>query len=849
MSASNLGPSGPRSPRIPTRIPRHRRGMAAAGNAPAGKAAMRARYPRWLEAAAIVVFAGLPLTAAAQQSTPYVAPPPVESGSTLPAAPANDGSAFDPIIDLLPDLGFGRGGPALAPTESPARDRRVGDGTDAASLTRAVRPPVRSLDISRPAPGEGRAATILADNLSLDAGRSVVASGGVVVWYQGARLVASEVIYNGETGAMRIIGPIHLTQPARTGTENETILVAEAADLDPNMQDGILRGARLILARELQMAAKQVRRSDEGRFTTLDQVVASSCQICSSNPTPLWEIRARHITHDALKRTLHFDQPQFRAFGYPVGALPALTAPDPTVERMTGFLRPLVRTTSQLGFGMKFPYFVTLGDHADVTVTPYLSANRTSTLELRYRQAFTNGAMELNGALSRDDIDPGTTRGYFFGAAQFQLPRGYRLGVQIQTATDRSYLLDYDITDADRLWSGIMLDRVMRDRLVFARIGNYESLRSDEINSTAPSQVADAIWMRRWRPGGMIGGEAGLEWSMHAHRRTSDADVIGRDMARGSVSFDWRRSEILPYGVVGALQTQIDADVYRISQDSEFDDWFTRIDPIFAGELRWPLIRAAGAVTHILEPVLQVVWSPEHDWSDELPNEDSQLIEFDEGNLFSLDRFPGWDERESGLRANLGMTWTRIDPTGWSLALTAGRVLRSNRDTAFDGTGPLGAKHSDWLLAAHYSDSDGLAIANRSLFDDSFSISRNELRLGWLKPGLEVSAGHLWMDSDPREGRDKDVSELTATAGWQITDGWWASTETRYDFTAERAQKAAVGLEYRNECLTLEMGLERRFTSSVDVKPETTFDLGIRLGGFGKQKDRPGTVARRACLR
>ncbi|MDN3712153.1 hypothetical protein QWZ10_10795 [Paracoccus cavernae] len=448
---------------------------------------MRARYPRWLEAAAIVVFAGLPLTAAAQQSTPYVAPPPVESGSTLPAAPANDGSAFDPIIDLLPDLGFGRGGPALAPTESPARDRRVGDGTDAASLTRAVRPPVRSLDISRPAPGEGRAATILADNLSLDAGRSVVASGGVVVWYQGARLVASEVIYNGETGAMRIIGPIHLTQPARTGTENETILVAEAADLDPNMQDGILRGARLILARELQMAAKQVRRSDEGRFTTLDQVVASSCQICSSNPTPLWEIRARHITHDALKRTLHFDQPQFRAFGYPVGALPALTAPDPTVERMTGFLRPLVRTTSQLGFGMKFPYFVTLGDHADVTVTPYLSANRTSTLELRYRQAFTNGAMELNGALSRDDIDPGTTRGYFFGAAQFQLPRGYRLGVQIQTATDRSYLLDYDITDADRLWSGIMLDRVMRDRLVFARIGNYESLRSDEINSTALS--------------------------------------------------------------------------------------------------------------------------------------------------------------------------------------------------------------------------------------------------------------------------------------------------------------------------------------------------------------------------
>lgn len=777
--------------------------------------------------AAVVMSAMLPLAVwpaigTAQDSTiPYIAPPHVEFGSRI--------------------------GPALAPTETPSTDRRVGDGTDASALPPTARPIARDVKISRPAPGEGAAATILADNLSLSDKRSVTASGGVVVWYKGARLVASQVHYDGDTGAMTISGPIHLTEPARVGTEGETILIADAAELDPNMQDGILRGARLVLARELQMAAKQIRRSDSGRFTTLDQVVASSCQICASNPVPLWEIRARQITHDAEKRTLHFEHPQFRAFGMPVGALPSLTAPDPTVERMTGFLRPMVRTTSRLGFGMKFPYFITLGDSADLTVTPYLSASRTSTLELRYRRALSNGAIELNGAVTRDDIEPGQTRGYLFGAARFQLPRGYRLGMQIQTATDRAYLLDYDITDADRLWSGVTLDRILRDRLVYVRVGNYESLRSDELDP--PAQVADAIWMRRWRPGGMIGGEAGLEWTLHAHRRTSDVDIRGRDMARGSVSFDWRRSEVLPFGLVGALQTEIDADIYRIAQDSSFDDWFARIDPVLAAELRWPLIRAAGAVTHILEPVLQLVWSPKHNWSDDVPNEDSQILEFDEGNLFSLDRFAGWDERESGLRANLGMTWTRIDPAGWTLALTGGRVLRSGIDPAFDRTGPLGGKNSDWLIAAHYSDNDGLAIANRSLFDDSFSISRNELRIGWLKPGLQLSAGHLWMDADDLEGRDRDVSELTTQAGWQITDGWWGTTETRYDFTADRAQKAAVGLVYRNECVTMEVGLERRFTSSVDVKPETTFDLGIRLGGFGKQKDTPGTVARRACLR
>ncbi|MEF9605772.1 hypothetical protein O4J55_26960, partial [Paracoccus sp. PXZ] len=259
----------------------------------------------------------------------------------------------------------------------------------------------------------------------------------------------------------------------------------------------------------------------------------------------------------------------------PVASLPWLTAPDPSVERMTGFLRPQLRTTSGLGFGIKLPYFVTLGDHADITLTPYLATSRTRTLELRYRQAFSNGGMEWNGAISRDDIEEGETRGYLFGGARFELPRGYMLGLQIQMASNRAYLLDYDISDADRLWSGLTLDRVIqmasnraylldydisdadrlwsgltldrvrRDRMMMARIGNYESLREDEAEEFTPSVVADALWKRRWTPG-QIGGIASLEWSLHAHRRSSSQDRLGRDMARGSVALDWYRSTILP---------------------------------------------------------------------------------------------------------------------------------------------------------------------------------------------------------------------------------------------------------------------------------------------------------------
>ncbi|MFV0385248.1 LPS-assembly protein LptD, partial [Paracoccus sp. (in: a-proteobacteria)] len=585
-----------------------------------------------------------------------------------------------------------------------------------------------------------------------------------------------------------------------------------------------------------------------GQVTKLRQVVSSACTVCEGGGPPLWEIRARSVTHDARTRLIHLEYPRLRLFGLPVFALPmTISAPDPTVERQSGFLRPEYRTTSQLGFGLMLPYFKTLGDHADLTLTPYVSASRTRTLGLRYRQAYRHGAMEWNGAITRDDIEDGKTRGYLFGAARFELPGDYRLGLQVQTASDRRYLLDYDITDADRLWSGATLERVQRDKLTFIRVGNYHSLRSDEGNDTSPAQVADAYTIRRFTPA-LIGGEAVVEWSTHAHVRPSDQDSVGRDMARGSLALDWRSSTILRNGVVASAIMGMNADVYYIAQDSQYDNVVARADPVGGVELRWPLMAQPGAATHIVEPVAQILWSP---WrsTENLPNEDSRLIEFDEGNLFSANRFPGWDRREGGLRANLGVGWTRIDPAGWSLGLTGGRVFRNSADDQFPESSPLAGNTSDWLMAAHFDSGTGLAIANRALFNDKLDISRNELRLGWLRPDLQLSAGHLWITSDRDEGRETDTNELTANVGWQIATGWWGNAETRYDFQAERAQKAALDLTYRNECLAVQMGLSRRFSNSDDIDPETSFDLSVQLGGFGRQKDGPGTVARRRCMR
>ncbi|WP_252726945.1 MULTISPECIES: LPS-assembly protein LptD [unclassified Paracoccus (in: a-proteobacteria)] len=781
-------------------------------------------------------------------------------GSTLMAG-LSGAAAAQTIFDdesLMPEMpGVSQTAPlsslggisALAPESDSLGSEPIGDRTPSTDAPEAVEAQASvTLPGDRPRSSQGGAATVLADAVQLQDDRTLIAAGGVVIWYQGSRLVASRVIVDGPTGDLTIEGPIHLSRPDATDPDQDTILIADAAQLDRELQDGIIEGARLVIGRELQLAAREAERSDGGRITELRQVAASSCQICASDPTPLWEIRARSITHDAESRTITFDHPQFRAFGVPLAYLPfTLSAPDPTVDRKNGFLRPEIRTTSSLGFGLKLPYFIALGDHADVTVSPYVAVDSTRTLELRYRQAFANGATEWNGAITRDDLLLDEWRGYVFGIAQFDLPRDYKLGVQVQAATDRAYLLDYDVTDADRLWSGVTLEQVRRTKLVWARIGNYNSLRDDEDNSTSPAQVADAIWLRRFTPA-RIGGEATIEWSAHAHRRPSDEDEVGRDVARASFDLDWRRSQVLPGGVMAAAIASLEADVYRIAQDDDYDDVVARADPQVGIELRWPLATVKGRATHIIEPVMQLLYSPQGD-DDDIPNEDSLLVEFDEGNLFSDSRFPGYDRSEGGLRANVGLTWTRIDPSGWSLGVTGGRVFRARDSSTYDDESFLGGRRSDWLLSTTYDSGKGLAIANRALFDDSFGVSRNEFRMGWLRDDLQLSAGYLWIDADLSEGRDDDASELAASVGWQIAPGWWGNAEARYDFTAESTQSASLDVTYRNECITVETGISRRFTSTDTIDAETSFDLSVRLAGFGSQSDGEGTVAQRNCMR
>jgi LPS-assembly protein len=675
-------------------------------------------------------------------------------------------------------------------------------------------------------------ALLVADSLVLDGDGRLIATGAVEAFYDGITLSAARIVYDRATDRLEIEGPVRLTD-----TDGRVTLLADAATLDPGLQNGLLTGARAVLDNQLQIAAVAAERID-GRYTVLDRVALSSCQVCDDGRPPLWQIRAQRVVHDQEARQIYVDAAQLRVLDLPVAYIPRLRLPDPTLARARGFLVPTLRSSSLLGLGVKLPYFVPIGPHQDITLTPYLSA-QTRTLEYRYRRALRTGRIEVEGAVGTDTLGRDGARGYVFATGAFGLPRDFRLSFDLKAVSDAAYLNDYGISSTDRIDSTLALSRTRRDTLIDARAVYVESLRDSTDNDTQPSGILDIRTERRLFPA-RIGGELRLAAEAHGHRRASqndtdgpdaDSDADGRDVTRLSAEARWQNRWTLPVGLRAGLTTHLWADRIVTRQDAAAEPLVSRLTPGAAAELRWPLARTGpGGGRTLLEPVVQLGWiggtRPGN------ANDESSRVEFDEASLLDTSRFPSGDRRDHGTTLAAGLRWAHQAPQGWQAALTLGQVWRETPDADYTQSSGLSGTESDLLVAGRFANENGLSILARGLFGTDGDFNKAEARADWTTRRLDLGASYVLLLSDPAETRDRTQSEWSLDAGYRINSRWATATDWRYDLADRRLDRVGLGLQYRNECVEVALSATRRLASSTNLDPSTDFSLTVALLGF-----------------
>jgi LPS-assembly protein len=666
-------------------------------------------------------------------------------------------------------------------------------------------------------------ASLKADRITYVSGYRILrATGNVEIIFGASILTASELVYDAQNNLIDAVGPIRL----REG-DNLTI-VADFASLSADLREGVLKSARLMLNEQLQIAAVEIKRS-EGRFTELFKAVASTCSVSLANPTPFWQVRAKRIVHDSEKKQLLFEGAQLRILAVPVAYIPRLTLPDPSVKRATGLLVPGISNSDTRGVGVNAPYFITLGDYADVTLTPTLYSSGTATLGFDFRKRFANGALNVQGSVSRDNQTGGALRANLFADGQWKSRRGIKSEIQLQMASDTTYLSNFAISGNSRLESFARVSRTMRRRYLGLSVTGYRTFTSTLPDDEIPYLLGEASFRERW-VNAPFGGQAGLSLAVNSFERSSIADASGRDGVRVSSSLDWQRQWLASNGLVVAAITRFDVDYYAIRQDAAYATPITRLTPVAAFDLRLPLSRSSAKATSVIEPRLQIVWSNPSGAT--VPDDDSTQVEFDAQSLFSLNRFSGTDRVETGLRANIGLTYSRRAVSGASLDAVIGKVIRLNDLGQFTAASGLSGTRSSYVVAGQVILPSKMRLVQRMVVDDSFNISRNETSFGYKSSRVDIDTTYLWLLKDAA-GNAIDRQEWLMNAGLTFADNWRSEAKYRYDLQTAKTSDAGLALTYRNDCIKVDFSLSRSFASSSNVAASTNVGVQVTLEGFG----------------
>ncbi len=272
-------------------------------------------------------------------------------------------------------------------------------------------------------PDRDQPVALVADEVTYDTeAGTVTAAGNVEVYYGDRTLTADRLVYDSRADRLEASGNIVLRDP--TGAT----VYADIAQLDADLRDGLVRGARGMMAGSTaRLSAVEARRFD-GRFNALSRAVYSPCDVCEESPTPLWQIRARRIVHDETERVIHYEDATFDVLGVPVAWVPYFQHPDPTVERATGFLSPKFLSSTNFGYGLQVPFHIVIDDQSDFTFTPFVMTNEYPIAIAEYRRMFSNGSVSIAGSLAFSDFTGEDDEHLAFGVVERRLRDDLGLG-------------------------------------------------------------------------------------------------------------------------------------------------------------------------------------------------------------------------------------------------------------------------------------------------------------------------------------------------------------------------------------------------------------------------------------
>ena len=354
-------------------------------------------------------------------------------------------------------------------------------------------------------PSEADTILFEADNVYReDADSPIIAEGNVRAYFGKRYLKADRLVYDQSADTVVAEGDVSITD------ENMETAFAGRALLSGDLRDGIVENFSALLAENARLAADSGVR-EQGARTRLRNAVYTACNVCNEdgeNKTPTWRVKALKVIRDEERKVVRFRHAFFEIKGVPVLYTPFAQGPDPSVERQSGFLTPLVGASRRLGFNFELPYYLAFSNSTDATFFPKYTSNDGVLWQTEIRRRNTNGyhvvsggVIDFDNSLPTDGSTLSTAerterlnspgvRWNVFAKGYQDITDNLRLGYDVERVSDDTFLRRYNVrrrgdlrneietSDTLRLRSNVSLDWRLGETNIRADSFVFQDLRT-----------------------------------------------------------------------------------------------------------------------------------------------------------------------------------------------------------------------------------------------------------------------------------------------------------------------------------------------------------------------------------
>jgi LPS-assembly protein len=538
------------------------------------------------------------------------------------------------------------------------------------------------------------------------------------------------------------------------------------------------------------------------------------------------------------------------------------------VKRKTGFLMPGFSTNSTYGFGVEVPFYWAIAPDYDLTINPRFTTKQGVLFQGEFRQRLMDGAYQIR-AYGIDQLDPGQFAGQpgdrqFRGGietkGQFALNDKWVWGWEGVLLSDYYFMSDYRLSQyRDPMGSFLALPTEAISQLYLTGVGNrsyfdartmyYLSFSGNQNQVPIVYPVIDYSNVINYP---IFGGEVSYKTNFTNLSRdtavfdpittlantaslctTASADPLARTpsqcLLRGfpgtytrlTAEAQWRRSFTDPFGEIWTPFASVRADAINSSVSNQpgvsnflpvGDTQALRVMPTVGLEYRYPFINVQPWGTTTVEPIAQIIIRPNESYAGKLPNEDAQSLVFDASNLFSVDKFSGYDRVEGGGRANVGVQATTQFDRGGSINVLFGQsyqlfglnsfAVQDMTNTGLDSG--LATAKSDYVARVNYSPNRTYTFSVRTRLDEeTLNVQRFEAegRANFDRWSVSMIYGNY--AAQPELGYLTRREGLLGSASVKVAANWVVTGAARWDLEVNKLNQYVVGAGYVDDCFVL----------------------------------------------